>query len=135
MAAEEIPRREQFWDTGVPEKLEAIRKVVEVKPAPQPQNYAEAAANHRLQLFHRFLAQRRWARNYLECHPVLEVTIELYNRLTKAGYVYMGLQRRSVFAQCTCCLGYGYRSASVKKRLRTSAQSISFGAQDSPQNA
>ncbi|GBP79444.1 hypothetical protein EVAR_48907_1 [Eumeta japonica] len=28
----------------VPEKLEAIRKAVETRPAPRPQNYAEAAA-------------------------------------------------------------------------------------------
>ncbi|GBP96831.1 hypothetical protein EVAR_85588_1 [Eumeta japonica] len=55
---------------------------------------------------------RRRARNDLECHPVLEVTTELYKRL-KAAYVYVGLQRRPVWdqsplAQCSHCLGYGH---------------------------
>ncbi|GBP01661.1 hypothetical protein EVAR_90458_1 [Eumeta japonica] len=36
---------------------------------------------------------RRRARNDLECHPVLEVSPELYHRLIKAGFVYVGLQR------------------------------------------
>ncbi|GBP08080.1 hypothetical protein EVAR_39397_1 [Eumeta japonica] len=56
---------------------------------------------------------RRRARNDLECHPVLEVTTELYKRLIKAAYVYVGLQRRPVWdqsplAQCSNCLGYGH---------------------------
>ncbi|GBP82534.1 hypothetical protein EVAR_91659_1 [Eumeta japonica] len=56
---------------------------------------------------------RRRARNDLECHPVLEVTTELYKRLIKAAYVYVGLQRRPVWdqsplAQCSHCLGYGH---------------------------
>ncbi|GBP97437.1 hypothetical protein EVAR_61143_1 [Eumeta japonica] len=33
---------------------------------------------------------RRRARNDLECHPVLEVSPELYHRLIKAGFVYVG---------------------------------------------
>ncbi|GBP32825.1 hypothetical protein EVAR_19677_1 [Eumeta japonica] len=47
----------------------------------------------------------------IECHPVPEVNVELYQRLIKAGYVYAGLQRRSAWdqsplVQCPCCLGY-----------------------------
>ncbi|GBP51308.1 hypothetical protein EVAR_34094_1 [Eumeta japonica] len=56
---------------------------------------------------------RRRARNDLECRPVLEVTPELYKRLIKAGYVYVGLQRRPVWdqsplVQCSRCLGFGH---------------------------
>ncbi|GBP90792.1 Retrovirus-related Pol polyprotein from type-1 retrotransposable element R1 [Eumeta japonica] len=56
---------------------------------------------------------RRRARNNLECHPVLEVTPELYQRLMEAGYVYVGLQRRPVcdqspLVQCSRCLGFGH---------------------------
>ncbi|GBP72811.1 hypothetical protein EVAR_40312_1 [Eumeta japonica] len=56
---------------------------------------------------------RRRARNDLECHPVLEVSPELYHRLIKAGFVYVGLQRRPVWdqsplVQCSRCLGYGH---------------------------
>ncbi|GBP14467.1 hypothetical protein EVAR_7749_1 [Eumeta japonica] len=51
------------------------------------------------------------ARNHLECHPVLEVTTELYKCLTKAGYVYVELQQRPVwdqfpFTYCSRCLSY-----------------------------
>ncbi|GBP23615.1 hypothetical protein EVAR_80232_1 [Eumeta japonica] len=56
---------------------------------------------------------RRRARNDFECHPVLEVSAELHHRMMKAGYVYMGLQRRPVWdqsplVQCSRCLGYGH---------------------------
>ncbi|GBP39700.1 hypothetical protein EVAR_25524_1 [Eumeta japonica] len=58
------------------------------------------------------VCRRRRARNDLECHPVLEVTPELYKRLIKAGYIYVGLQRRpdwdqSPLVQCSRCLGFG----------------------------
>ncbi|GBP70326.1 hypothetical protein EVAR_52345_1 [Eumeta japonica] len=42
---------------------------------------------------------RRRAKNDLECHPVPEVTPELWRRLVDAGYVYVGLQRRPVLNQ------------------------------------
>ncbi|GBP80932.1 hypothetical protein EVAR_56570_1 [Eumeta japonica] len=54
---------------------------------------------------------RRRAKNDLECHPVLEVSPELWRRLVDAGYVYVGLQRRPVWdqsPQCTQCLGFGH---------------------------
>ncbi|GBP65864.1 hypothetical protein EVAR_85132_1 [Eumeta japonica] len=56
---------------------------------------------------------RRCARNPLECHPVLEVSPALYTRLIKAGFVYVGLQRRPVWdqsplVQCSRCLGFGH---------------------------
>ncbi|GBP54642.1 hypothetical protein EVAR_35904_1 [Eumeta japonica] len=56
---------------------------------------------------------RRRAKNDLECHPVLEVSPELWRRLVDAGYVYVGLQRRPVsdqspLVQCTQCLGFGH---------------------------
>ncbi|GBO98996.1 hypothetical protein EVAR_70681_1 [Eumeta japonica] len=56
---------------------------------------------------------RRRARNPLECHPVLEVSPALYTRLIKAGFVYVGLQRRPVWdqsplVQCSRCLGFGH---------------------------
>ncbi|GBP96817.1 hypothetical protein EVAR_85574_1 [Eumeta japonica] len=55
---------------------------------------------------------RRRARNDLECHPVLEVSPELYHRLIKPAS-YTGLQRRPVWdqsplVQCSRCLGYGH---------------------------
>ncbi|GBP11531.1 hypothetical protein EVAR_93010_1 [Eumeta japonica] len=56
---------------------------------------------------------RKRARNDHECHPVLEVSPELWRRLVDAGYVYVGLQRRPVWdqsplVQCTQCLGFGH---------------------------
>ncbi|GBP86162.1 hypothetical protein EVAR_57866_1 [Eumeta japonica] len=56
---------------------------------------------------------RRRARNDFECHSVLEANAELYDRLIGAGYIYMGLQRCSVWdqsplVQYSCCLGYGH---------------------------
>ncbi|GBP98376.1 hypothetical protein EVAR_98417_1 [Eumeta japonica] len=53
---------------------------------------------------------RRRVKNDLECHPVLEVSSELWRRLVDARYVYVGLQRRPVWDQspvvkCTQCLG------------------------------
>ncbi|GBP21005.1 hypothetical protein EVAR_11036_1 [Eumeta japonica] len=70
------------------------------------------------------------ARNDLECHPVLEVSPELYHRLIKAGFVYVGLQRRpvwdqSLLVQCSRCLGYGHGKRFAKKcpRVRTAAGS------------
>ncbi|GBO98768.1 hypothetical protein EVAR_252_1 [Eumeta japonica] len=49
----------------------------------------------------------------VECHPVLEVSPALYTRLIKAGFVYVGLQRRPVWdqsplVQCSRCLGFGH---------------------------
>ncbi|GBP47891.1 hypothetical protein EVAR_33608_1 [Eumeta japonica] len=40
---------------------------------------------------------RKRVRYDLECHPVQEATVELYKRLTKAGYIYMVLQQRPVW--------------------------------------
>ncbi|GBP58787.1 hypothetical protein EVAR_25860_1 [Eumeta japonica] len=53
----------------------------------------------------------RRARNDLECHLVFEVSVELYQHLIKAGYVYVGLQRRPIrdqypLVQCSRCLCY-----------------------------
>ncbi|GBP51033.1 hypothetical protein EVAR_37191_1 [Eumeta japonica] len=80
----------------------------------------------------------------LECHPVLEVTAEPYNRLIKAGYIYVGLQRHPVWyqsplVQCSRCLGFGHV---IVKTCLTSvpiegaklAQSASPGTRKSPQD-
>ncbi|GBP85096.1 hypothetical protein EVAR_51215_1 [Eumeta japonica] len=47
------------------------------------------------------------------CHPVPEVSPALYTRLIKAGFVYVGLQRRPVWdqsplVQCSRCLGFSH---------------------------
>ncbi|GBP90774.1 hypothetical protein EVAR_102456_1 [Eumeta japonica] len=73
---------------------------------------------------------RRRARNDLECHPVLEVSPELYHRLIKAG-LYTWLQRRPVWdqsplVQCSRCLGYGHGKRyckEVSESARTAAGS------------
>ncbi|GBP05729.1 hypothetical protein EVAR_91924_1 [Eumeta japonica] len=86
---------------------------------------------------------RRRARNDLECHPVLEVSPELYHRLIKAGFVYVGLQRRPVWdqsplVQCSRCLGYGHGKRFAKKcprgRLRGHHMGRSAQSAGSEQN-
>ncbi|GBP11402.1 hypothetical protein EVAR_92914_1 [Eumeta japonica] len=50
---------------------------------------------------------RRRARNELKCHPVLELSPELWRRLTDAGDVYVKLQRRLVWDQSLLiCVNY-----------------------------
>ncbi|GBP95485.1 hypothetical protein EVAR_65216_1 [Eumeta japonica] len=63
---------------------------------------------------------RRRARNDLECHPVLKVSAELYHRLIKVGFVYVGLQRRPVWDQSPLvqCSATDAESASAKKCTR-----------------
>lgn len=56
---------------------------------------------------------RRRARNQQECHAVLQVSPELWQRLTSAGRVYIDLQHvrvqdQSPLVQCTRCLAYGH---------------------------
>lgn len=56
---------------------------------------------------------RRKARNPLEEHIVLEVSPKLWRKLTEAGKLYVGMQRREVvdrspLVQCSACLAYGH---------------------------
>ncbi|GBP82529.1 hypothetical protein EVAR_91654_1 [Eumeta japonica] len=60
---------------------------------------------------------RRRARNDRECHPVLEVSPELWRRLVDVGYVYVGLQRRPVWDQSPPRTVYAmFRSQVCEKR-------------------
>lgn len=59
---------------------------------------------------------RRKARNALECHPVLELSPTIWQRLTQAEKLYIGLQRVRIedfspLVQCSRCLGYGHTKA------------------------
>lgn len=56
---------------------------------------------------------RRAARNPLEAHLVLEVSPRLWRKMTEAGKLYIGMQRRDVvdrspLVQCSACLAYGH---------------------------
>lgn len=56
---------------------------------------------------------RKRARNPHECHPIIELSPQLYQRFMEAEKVYIGLQRRPVadhspLVQCTKCLGFGH---------------------------
>lgn len=63
---------------------------------------------------------RKRARNPHECHPILELSPTIHKKLTEAGTVYIGLQRRPIvdqspLVQCTKCLGYGHTKAVCKE--------------------
>ncbi|XP_046976527.1 uncharacterized protein LOC124542642 [Vanessa cardui] len=56
---------------------------------------------------------KKRARNPHECHPVLELSPEVWRRLTQAGKIYVGFGRCSVkdlspLIQCAKCLGFGH---------------------------
>lgn len=62
---------------------------------------------------------RKRARNPHECHPVLELSPELWKRFTQAQKIHLGIQRCSVedqspLVQCTKCLGYGHNRTICK---------------------
>ncbi|XP_072948187.1 uncharacterized protein [Epargyreus clarus] len=64
---------------------------------------------------------RKKARNPHECHPILELSPVLHKKLTEAGTIYIGLQRRPIvdqspLVQCTKCLGYGHTKAVCKEK-------------------
>ncbi|GBP75921.1 hypothetical protein EVAR_61740_1 [Eumeta japonica] len=85
---------------------------------------------------------RRQAQNHLECYPMLKVSTELYNRLIKASYVYVGLQRCPVWdqfplIQCSRCSRFGHSKRYCKKVFDKCghsgrAQSATPGAQRTP---
>lgn len=69
---------------------------------------------------------RRTARNPLEAHVVLEVSPRLWQKMTEAGRLYIGMQRREVvdrspLVQCSACLSYGHTKRLCKEEEYTCA--------------
>lgn len=67
---------------------------------------------------------RKRARNSQECHPVLEVTPEVWKTFINAGKIHIGFSRclvedQSPLVQCTKCLGYGHTTALCKTEKDT----------------
>lgn len=67
---------------------------------------------------------RKRARNPHECHPVLDLTPELWKRFIKAEKIYVGFGRCSVedqspLVQCAKCLGYGHTKALCRSTTDT----------------
>lgn len=65
---------------------------------------------------------RKRARNPHICHPVLEVSPKIWNRLTQAGMVHVGIQRspledQSPLMQCTRCLAYGHTKTVCREKF------------------
>lgn len=59
---------------------------------------------------------RKRARNPHECHPVLELSPELWRSFTQVQKVHVGIKRCSIedqspLVQCTKCLGYGHNKS------------------------
>lgn len=64
---------------------------------------------------------RKRARNPHECHPVLELSPEVWKKFTQIGKIYVGFGRCSVedqspLVQCMRCLGYGHTKALCKEK-------------------
>lgn len=65
---------------------------------------------------------RKRARNPHICHPVLEVSPNIWSRLTRAGMVHVGIQRspledQSPLVQCTRCLAYGHSKTFCREKI------------------
>lgn len=87
----------------------------------QNRNLLEGLTAEEMRMEERY---RRRARNPLEAHVVLRVTPQLWQRMTAAGKLFIGIQHvrvedQSPLLQCSKCLGYGHgrKNCSEKEDL------------------